>query len=807
MPRDETPEKGVTANAGYAAFQIAKALTTIEIHADESTRDRAREKVNKWVSVLDGMISGRFAVGSRQPIQDVPVWATPEVVTGGFVTGRLLAGGPVQAHEEEQLSRLTRLDDCSDRQTLNAYFLSDTGLAEITQRLQSGCYDIAVPEEGALLVVAWLAANGHTEAARCLIDVLSPHFSTLRFYPLPTQRPLSFGTRVYLESVGVTFGRIQSIQPNPRIQAQREAVRVWTPLYDRMIGLFIETVSGSLPIIQPDGEGRWVSPETKKFNVVGGWPCQQYPAGWKERALQVWSDCERARQTYSLCGKAAKTKDSFAELRGNLKRSAEDPSSLTGRDVGKIRLILARHIAKRGGPDSEKFRQRQVRQAQQIAGPTFHEVAGVVQQRLASHPASCGLDTLDGVIQPVTDTEARQSQVPAGTAIPASMRRKISRCLCDTADILVERDIITSGETLAIVIPQFTSGLKAASFDDAKLRVLYAAIYRAFRRRRSLLLLNLEKQVRIEELPWIMAIEPFRRQDLSAREVSQRALKEVAMLTLRAFPQAIIPNKLLQELGALAKSAELKLPLVDELAADIFMDDFSPKFTKAAKLAADLLEGSLYARYFGLDCAAIRKLPDTKLEPKKSWFRRQTSNNPNPLVELCIARAGVDSADRWDVARNGMVIEQAQILTTQNLAVLFGALNLAEELRGELYGMVERCFRWICRRQQVKTDQWHAKLIMLKNTAYAWRQMVFYLSHLPVSEGHAFLSWAEGHLREQSEDFRIRFAPAFRGLVVAQAGRSLDDSLAQAEGARRFVGWTKTHHWILGDKPSAKIGT
>src|SRR5439155_24989220 len=155
MPRDEMSEKGATANPGYAAFQIARALTTSETHEDAATRERAREKVNKWVNVIEGMMSGRFAIGARQPMPDVPVWATPEVVTGGFVTGRLLAGGPLQAHEEEQLMRIAgRAAGVSERQTLNAYFVNDAGLAELTERLRSGCYDITVPEEGALLVVA-----------------------------------------------------------------------------------------------------------------------------------------------------------------------------------------------------------------------------------------------------------------------------------------------------------------------------------------------------------------------------------------------------------------------------------------------------------------------------------------------------------------------------------------------------------------------------------------------------------------------------------------------------------------------------
>ena len=167
---------------------------------------------------------------------------------------------------------------------------------------------------------------------------------------------------------------------------------------------------------------------------------------------------------------------------------------------------------------------------------------------------------------------------------------------------------------------------------------------------------------------------------------------------------------------------------------------------------------------------------------------------------MCIARAGVDSALGWDVARNGMIIEQAQILTTHNLAILFHAFNLAEELRAELRGMAERCFAWICRRQQVSSDKWHATLIMLKNTAYAWRQMIFYLSHLPSNELQAFLGWAAEHLSQQNQEFRVRFAPALQGLIASEACHELHDLSDQACGTRRFLGWTKTRHWILGDK-------
>lgn len=144
-----------------------------------------------------------------------------------------------------------------------------------------------------------------------------------------------------------------------------------------------------------------------------------------------------------------------------------------------------------------------------------------------------------------------------------------------------------------------------------------------------------------------------------------------------------------------------------------------------------------------------------------------------------------------------MIIEQQQILTTQNLAALFVGLDLEDALRGRLSEMVKECFKWICRRHQMKVDRWHAKLIMLKNTAYAWRQMVFFLALLSERNVSEFLQWAAAHLDAQGRDFRVRFQPALQGLVLAANGESIEHASTSARNARRFLGWSKTQHWLL----------
>jgi hypothetical protein len=242
------------ANPRYASFQIAKALTTSEVHEDAATRERAKQKITKWETVLRNILTGSVDYGSRTPVEAVPVWATLEVVTGGFATGLLLASGPLEEHEKALLEKLCGDLSHEPRRFLNAHFLTDEGIADLSQKLRTGCYDVALPEEGALLVVTWLVENGYADEARELLSELSPQFSTLRFYPIPLDQPRRFGSRVHLQDVGSTINDLRKIRPNNHVLAQKEAIEVWAPWYDRMIALFLETVSDD-------------------------WPCRQYPAG------------------------------------------------------------------------------------------------------------------------------------------------------------------------------------------------------------------------------------------------------------------------------------------------------------------------------------------------------------------------------------------------------------------------------------------------------------------------------------------------------------------------------------------------
>ena len=152
----------------------------------------------------------------------------------------------------------SRIREPEARRLLNSYFLCEDGFRKIQELLQSGQYEVGVPEEGALLVVAWLASQGYAEAARTVIDAIGEHFGTLRFYPMPSERRLRQEERVHLESVAAVAGRLEAAKPQPRVAATERAAQTRLPLYDEIIGLLLETVVGDAPTLARDANGELI---------------------------------------------------------------------------------------------------------------------------------------------------------------------------------------------------------------------------------------------------------------------------------------------------------------------------------------------------------------------------------------------------------------------------------------------------------------------------------------------------------------------------------------------------------------------
>ncbi len=761
-------EKDSRIGPRYPFAQLVRALS----HGGE----RAKALAERWMQVLRGLADGSLEIGSRTPVKESPPWVTLEVLHGGFASGNLAAGGPLQPHEREKLPSVQRA--VTERAALNRYYLSDEGRRELAGMLTSGSYRIRFPEEAALLVIVWLLERGETERAAGLLATIEPFLDRLRFYPVPASRPLGSGGNLHVETAGDAVRSLRALRRSTRVERMNEALLVWTPLYDRAVALFLETVEGDVPTLRKAASGELERGPNGQPVVQGGWPCRTFPAGWADRARQLLNDHASARVRQRLCTKPEKPKENFARLRTYLTACEADHSTLTGRDVGTIRRILASHVTAHGAPGSERLERTRAAQIRSARAPLHQDIGFATAERLATFPQDEGVSDLGRVVSSATD----RLGIPA---LPRQIARKAARCAEAPPEQLIRDGVIPSAETLARVVPQMAARVRGSSIEDAALRRVYEGTYLAFRRRRSLLLLDLASQVRLSELPWISAVEPWVGSNRASADAARQTLARVAVLALESFPHTVIPNKLVTEVRTLASAAGPSLPFVNELASDIFMGAFSETFLRAAHLAARRLRGSLYERYYGVPYDRVLRLDDLE----KQGFGVASSSG---LGRLCEELAGTPERARWSVARNGTIIEQAQIITTQNLATLFELDEVSRALHPLLPTLARRCFEWVCRELRMRGSHPSA-LRTAKNAAYAWRQMVFYLSLAGDGEPDEFLRWAAEQLDAGSAEFRTRFAPAMAGLRAVVNG----EVLGKGSNGRRFLGWSLGPHWIL----------
>lgn len=778
-----------TANPGYALGQLARALKTAQDHPDPATRQRAQDKHDRWAQVLKGMADGTLRIGARTPVASTPAWVTLEVAHGGFATGAFVAEGPRLQHETLVLERLPAdVPGQTERERLNLFFSSDQGQRELLQALRTGRYAVDVPEEAALLVVAWLVAHDHGEAALELLAELRPLMHRLRLYPRLTEHAHASGTGVHLTTASAVTAALRGTRSSPRVTAMNTTLSVWNPLYDALVSLWLTTVQGDAPRLERDSNGLVRDPQGQPV-ATGGSPCSVWPDDW-QTARQLWlARYDAAVAEHRACGRHHHPKSNFQLLRRLLLRSGEHLQAHSDAFVAAVRHTLACAIHKHGVPGQADAVARRELQARQAALPRHRDIARTLAARLANVPEGEGIGDLAIVERAIESGE--HERVPAGTPIPARFVRKAERALLAPIDELVERGIIGSAEVLAIVLPQLTSQVAAAGITDPACRDLFARTYAAFRRRRSLLLLNLEHQVTIDELPWIAALAPFRARDLGTKALALHTLREVTALTFENFPHTIIPNPLLREMVPLARGAGIEVPFVEEIAADIFMGTFTKKFSDAAQLTSTTLEGTVYARYYDLP-------PPQRGSGRVGRLRSRWGKRTNPQFDArCADRAAEAGRGGGPVARNGAVLEQCQILTSYNLSALVTGLQLHDDLRREADTLATKALRWACTRQQQLPDDYLPRLRTTKNTAYAWRQAIFFLSFAEPRRQREVVDDIARELAETSPATFERMRPAFEGLTLVINGGTFGSDGRGPAGQRRFLGWACGPHWLV----------
>lgn len=769
----------VTATTGYPRARLADAIVTALTHSNPLTRRRAEERMRRWQQVIDGMANGTLAIGSRTPVDRYPAWVTLDVIHGGFATGGAAASGDLLQHEHELAQRVSVP---ARRDALFAYYLTEPGMAELNAMLDTGHYAVDVPEEAVLLTLAWLLRVGDYAGVVTLLDQVEPYASELRFTPRPTPaRTVTDLELVWRYTAGQARTALATKRPNVRINAMREALIIWAPFGDRLLDHWLDTVK----------DGRVAT---------------QRPDGWMETSTYLLTLYTELAAAHTLCSKHRNPKSNLGIMCSALERVVTG-RGLTPRERGLLQTSVDAQVGRRGRPGSPELIARRHRDQVDCATPTHHAVAQTLVARLGRLPQHEGIIDVATVTDDI-EVEVAVPQLGPGepgrrvvtAPVPPALAAVVERAQAAPINALVERGIVPSSEVLAQLVPQISAATLAAAYDDPALRTLTSATYRAFRARRSVLLFNLARQVQIHELPWVAATERHAAASAAARSHAYATLNRVATLAITHFPGTILPNKLLRELAALAGSAQVELPLVEELAADIFMGTFSAKFAAAARIAATVLRGSLYERYYGIDYEQLET--DLSMERVRAHSRGFASDT---LAALCQRRAGVEEGRRGlgSVAGNGKVIEQSQILTTHNVAVLTHGAGL--DVGGAWSQLARAAFATVV--HLVESIHHNPRpLATVKDAAYAWRQALFFLSMTDKGEYDEFARWADEHLADRPSHTIARLVPVLAGLKHVLAGGALDLQTAAVgaggESGRLFLGWATDGHWMLRPPPA-----
>ncbi|KAJ0394090.1 hypothetical protein P43SY_001052 [Pythium insidiosum] len=682
-----------------------------------------------WEQTIAAMLSGRVDVGSRHPVADAPLWATPEVINGGFATGQLVASLP-RMYEDvmEQALGLDQVEQSRQarrRAVQERLALTPDGLSLLSELLNSRCYHVEVPEEACLLVYVWLLDRGHLDAAKGLLEKINPSLHHLRLYPAPTATPIDM-TRAALRSLSEVlsscWGRSERSDGTGSDDRRRGLQR--RRLWSAIVLLWRQTLDDvSRP---PTGEYLETKVRNKRqFRVdpASAWPCQRYPKDWCEQAKQVVAAYEAEPKAFSTAF--------YAQMIELIRRAAADPTSLTGCEVGWIRFHLAQWLVRRGAEEDERYQNYWQHTEKSLQSPERGEISPFYKAVISQFNAILSSDRTAagslprGVDMPpwLAQEDAKRLLHEMANAFPRhkelpKLSRRVEACTGMTFEELVDSRALTSPDALAGALLTLTAGVLGSQVEgDAAATYLSQQLHSAFFRRRSLLLFNYESQVRLSELPWSQAFDAaVKSTGIFRADKAQTFAQRVVLHTFRRFGELPMRNTLLRSLRTLFDDAGVDCVLVEELAADIFMGNFTPKFAAAYRTASELLRGSCYDRYYSL---------------------YQPNGEQVDFGALCHQRKTAVAPGRSSyVVANGMVIEQSQILTTHNMATLFVACGLQSRLTElQVPEILRSSWRRLLRTVTLigrAHDKW-TRGPFVRQLGWLWRQLVFWFAIVETS--------------------------------------------------------------------------
>ncbi|MEM8710075.1 MAG: hypothetical protein AAGG01_03920, partial [Planctomycetota bacterium] len=607
----------------------------------------------------------------------------------------------------------------------NLYYLGEAGSQRLLELAREGALRMRFPEQGALLALAWLREEGYDEEAATLLEEISPLLSRLRFFPDEGEPRRAGSESVRVLNVLGLKEKLQRRAPNDAVETMREVLAVWRPMTESFVAHALRVDEG---------------PEADWFDalvpILDGY----------DRAVNRWRRAVRPHRRKENLGALVAC---FREARGS--------RSLSEAARRRILAVAKRWSARHGAPGSTRRAARRAAELQSIAAPSHAHLAHAVANQLKGQDPERGLTDPEALAQQALGDPAAEG----ARELPVSVSRLLDGAREASLEELIERGAVRSLETVAKLLPQLVAPIHALRHIDPVCATLVREAYEAFSRRRSLLLLNLSRQVRLEDLPWMAAVYARARVSEDSVEVERALMRRVQAIMTRSFPGTVMPNPLTRELATVTRTMDGEWPWVEEIAADIFMGTWTDKFVAACRRAGARMRGTLYERYYGLgysDLEAIQRPADLtvltgrRIEP---WLR-----------------------SRGGVAEFGMHVEFVLLLATQNMALLEEAAG--SSFGGESASAAEAALLSSIRTTQTENPDFRTRARARRRSAYAWRQGVYHLSHASEEETTQVLRRIREELRDRSE----RLGALRREELMAQL-----DVLEQARSAEREPAW------------------
>ena len=655
------------------------------------------ERAAAWQDIIRDILHGTAQVGTRSGWADRPVWTTPRVLYGGFVSRELLANGPLLPHElelyrtlvdeEEEKARDPSSQQRHVRRKLNEWSIgSKEGVAYWLNLLDGGNLRLDVPEESAALVVALLYRSGvNMDAAKTILKEIAPWFETLRFFPRPSRTPAK-PEATFLRSLGDVTCRELKITLRPR---KPQLIEAWAltherELYDLAADLTILLIrNGSR---DPTFRTKMTQLHDMESRALAAYYKIHY--GWRISYADVLS--KDVIPTFFR-------KTGYATLRMALD-DADNGSAMTDTNMARVSKVLAKRDERRSLQSPSPHLSRYGSAAEwSRANPTVKcdAVRDTLLERiyaLKSDP-DMGLtgEQIEAVLRaPLSKEEAVKhggkdddAAVFFLTGTPVTHPRLVKTLMrCKQAPLheLVEDGIIGSSVVLAkcaepLVACLRSNSLRRGSHPEAHLAASMTA--RAFFRRRSVLLLNMDAQARLRDLPWFRALEDAfatgqEGTDTKEEEVgSILAVKELTRLHVSHFGGQRFPNELVTLVSNLLPAQVF--PVIKEVASDIFQYAFTYKYVRQAQLAARTdgkgLGGTLYEKYYQLGDTfeEIRSWPFVSVDDGDDGEKEKQCA---AFYRICEKRSKDRKTMAGPVMSNAMCIEQAAVVTGDNLLLL-----------------------------------------------------------------------------------------------------------------------------------------